>query len=122
VNSAARVVLFGLAALVGVASAYFLSGRPASDALLPLSHPHLQDWFMWIVGLWLVAYCLYRLFRGAANLDLRWSICLILGSTLIYAEWFDVAPLKEVACRVLHARQHPAPPAPCYKPADPDGG
>jgi hypothetical protein len=121
-NPAARATLFGVAALVGVASACLLSGRPASDTFLPLGHPHVQDWFMWIVGLWLLAYCLYSLMRSGAGVDWRWPIWLILGSTMIYAEWFNVAPLKEGACRILHARHQPVSPGPCYKLTDPDGG
>jgi hypothetical protein len=116
VSSAARLALFAVAAIVGVASAYYFPSRPTGETLIPFSKPHLQDWFMWIAGLLLLAYCLFKLVWGAAELDLRWSIYLILGSTMIYTEWFDVAPLKEAACWVLHARQHPPPQAPCYRP------
>jgi hypothetical protein len=115
----ARAILFVVAALAGVGAAYLLSGAPGSGALLPFGNPHTQDWILWIVGLWLLTYCLYSVVRRRAALDWRWPIWLIVGSTMIYTEWFDVAPLKEVACRVLQSRHHPASPGPCYKRTEP---
>ena len=120
-NPVARVILFGVAAVVGIASAYYFPSRPSGDSLIPFGRPHVQDWFMWIVGIWLLAYCLYKLVWRAAVLDWRWPVYVILGSTMVYMEWFDVAPLKEAACQILHARHHPVP-VPCYKGADPGSG
>ncbi len=120
-NPVARVMLFGVAALVGIASAYYFPSRPSDEMIIPFGNPHVLDWFMWIVGIWLLAYCLYRLVWSAANLDWRWPILLILGSTMVYMEWFNVAPMKEAACQILHARHHPVP-VPCYKETGSDGG
>ena len=117
-TSAVRLILFVAAAVAGIGAACFFPGRSLIDLLTPSGRPLLQDWFMWIVGLWLLGFCVYRAFRGGDGLGLQWSMCLILGSTMIYMEWFNVAPLKEAACQILHARQHPAPPPPCYRPAD----
>jgi hypothetical protein len=123
VNIAARAILFVVAIVAGIVAAKTFHGDPGDNPLFPLGHPQMQDWFMWIAGLWLLAFCVYRAFRGGAGLDLRWSMCLILGATMIYTEWFDVAPLKEAACQMLHARHHTAPlPTPCYRRANADGG
>ena len=66
--------------------------------------------------------CLYSLMRSGAAVDWRWPIRLILGSTMISMEWFNVVPLKEGACRILHARRQPALPGPCNKLTALDGG
>jgi hypothetical protein len=121
VNSVARIILFGAAAVVGIVSVVYFPGRPTGEMIIPFGNPHMQDGFMWVIGIWLLAYCLYRLVWGAADLDWRWPIYLILGSTMVYMQWFNVAPMKEAACQILHARHHPVP-VPCYKGADPGNG
>jgi len=115
VSTVARGIVFAAAALMGLASALYLSNRQSIDSYLHTSNLQVQDWALWFFGIGLVAYCLFSLVRRGGVFDWRWPMWLILGATMIYAEWFNVVPLKELTCRVLRGSHHPVSAGPCYK-------
>ena len=114
-NSVAKGAIFGAALLIGAASALYLSNKPWVDSHLYTSNLQVQDWALWFFGIWLVAYCLFRVVRRRGVFDWRWPIWLILGSTMIYAEWFNVVPLKEITCQMLRGAHHRIGSGQCYK-------
>lgn len=114
-NSAAKGVIFGAALLAGAASALYLSNKQLIDSHLHTSDLQVQDWMLWFFGIALVAYCVFSFVKLGGIFDWRWPIWLIFGSTMIYAEWFNVIPLKEVTCQALYGAHQRIGWGQCYK-------
>ena len=90
-----------LALAVGVLAAFVLARAPlwyagARDGAL--SSP---DTYFWILGVGLLLSGLWRLQAQQGRIEALWPLWLALGAFLIYAEVFNVVPLKRIACGAL---------------------
>ena len=114
-NSKPNILVYAAAALFGIACAFLLVNRQWIEAKFQTGHLPFQDWVLWFFGIALVGNGLYRLATRGANVDRRWPFWIIVGGTMLYAEVFNVIPLKETACRILAGRHHHLDPGACYK-------
>jgi hypothetical protein len=114
-NSKANILVFAAAALFGVACAFLLFNGPWIEAKFQTGHLPFQDWVLWFFGIALVGNGLYRLVTRGAIVDRRWPVWILVGGTMLYAEVFNVIPVKEMACRILAGKHHHLDPGACYK-------
>lgn len=96
---AAALALGVLAAFVVTQAAPWFH-RPVAGAWLT------TDVALLMIGVAITISGLWRLWalRGAA--DFRWPIWLAMGAFVLYAEAFDVVPVKQLACRVFLTPRH----------------
>ena len=115
-STTAKALAFLAALLVGVFATAYRHDGATIDAYLHTSHLHVQDWLLLIFGSLCVGCVAYSFFDQPDSFDWRWSVWLVIGGVMIYAELGDVSWLKEESCRIILNPHHGAWTEPCYQP------
>ena len=115
-STTAKLLAFMAALLVGVFATAYRHDPTAIDAALHTSHLHVQDWLILFVGSACVGSVVYGLLWRPDSVNWGWSIWLVIGGVMIYAEVADVPWLKETSCKIINSRHHGPWTEPCYRP------
>ena len=98
---ARSVAIFSGAGAVAVLAAYVLAAAPHWIHLLREGGPVSADTALLVFGTAILLSGIWRFWALGGAWDLRWPIWMAMGAFVLYAEIFDVVPLKQMACRVF---------------------
>ena len=90
-----------LALAFGVLAAFLLARAPLWYAEIRAGGLSSPDAYFWMLGVGLLLSGLWRFQAQQGRAEALWPIWLAMGAFLIYAEVFNVVPLKRMACGAL---------------------